>query len=117
MLNMSLAPGIPSAKGMIAKIIGTAPLKPTHDTYVLSLRVIFLNGKRHRNTVSGRAKNIIKKLIISPGTIIGISSCGFTSKPRVKNIINWKSHAKPSKNLIDDLLCTNLELPITKPPI
>lgn len=101
----------------MANMIGTAPLKPTHDTYVLSLNCIFRNGSRQKITVNGREKNIIRKLIISPGIIMGINSCGFTSNPKVRNMINCDIHANPSKKLSDERLWTNFELPITNPPM
>ena len=54
---------------------------------------------------------------MQPGIMIGISSCGFTSNPNVKNMINWLNHDKPSKKRIVVRLCMNLEFPITKPPM
>jgi hypothetical protein len=116
-LNINRACGTPSTSGIMANIIGTAPRNPTQEIYTLSLLSIFRNGSKHKNTVSGREKNIIEKLIIRPGIIIGISSCGFTNKPSVKNMINCAIHANPSKKPSEERLCTNFELPITKPPI
>ena len=84
-LNIHLACGTPAAKGKIAKIIGTAPLKPTHETYNLSLSLIFLKGVKVRNTTIGRPKNIRNIDTINAGTITPTNSLGFTNKPRVKN--------------------------------
>src|SRR5690606_32699330 len=104
MLNISLALGKSATSGNMAKIIGTAPRNPTQDIYTLSLVGIFGKGNKHKKTVIGREKNIIKKLIIKPGIIIGTNSAGFTSKPKVRNIINCDIHAKPSKKLSDERL-------------
>ena len=38
-------------------MIGTAPLKPTHETNIRELKFIFLNGSRQIRTLSGRAKS------------------------------------------------------------
>src|SRR5690554_1452456 len=102
MLKISRACGTSATNGNIAKIIGTAPLKPTQDTKILSFLSIFLKGSRHKNTVSGRETNIIKKLMISPGIRISSNSEGFTSKPNVKNKINCDNQAKPSKKFREE---------------
>ena len=106
-----------SAKGIMAKIMGTAPLSPTHEINALSFIPMLLKGHNVIKTLSGRATNIITKLIIKPGISTGNNSCGFTNSPSVRNIINCESHASPSKKLSELFLCTNSELPMTKPPM
>src|SRR5690606_39442900 len=57
-LNISLAWGTPAASGRMAKMIGTAPRKPTQETKVLSLSVILEKGSRVAKTLMGRVNNI-----------------------------------------------------------
>src|SRR5690606_30287254 len=85
-LNIKSAWGTSAAKTIIAKIIGTAPRKPTQEINVLDLKDIFLKGSKQRNTLRGRVIKIIKKLMINPGTMIGINSDGLMSNPKVRNI-------------------------------
>src|SRR5690606_1686683 len=115
-LNIKREFGISEANTIIAKIIGTAPRKPTQEIKVLSFPPIFLNGNKHKNTLKGRVMKIILKLMINPGTIMGISSEGLMSSPRVRNISNWLIQAMPSKKFRDERLCANWELPMTNPP-
>lgn len=70
----------------MAKIIGTAPLSPTHDIYTRALVVKFLNGNKHRKTVMGRANMIIKIPINRPIPITGNNSEGLTNNPNVRNM-------------------------------
>ena len=66
--------------------MGTAPLKPTHETKALSRLVILLNGIKHRYTLSGRATIIIKKEIINLELKHQHSTTlEFTKRPSVKN--------------------------------
>src|SRR5690606_5744225 len=116
-LNINRAWGTSAANTIIAKIMGTAPLSPTHEIKTLSLTCILGNGNKHINTLNGRVMKIIIKLMMSPGTITGTSSDGLISKPKVRNINNWLIHAIPSKKFKDARLWTNLELPKTNPAI
>ena len=86
MLNICSEPGIPSTIGYVAKIIGTAPFRPTQDVKILALNEIFLNGSRHSSTVSGLPTNIRNRPISSAIGATVIISLGFTSRPSVRNI-------------------------------
>ena len=48
----------PATIGYVAKIMGTAPRRPTHDTYSRALVVNRLNGASDTITAKGRATSI-----------------------------------------------------------
>ena len=114
-LNIVSLSGMPEALHSMAKIIGTAPRNPTHDTNTLSLKPYCLKNAKETNTLRGRVTNIITTLIIKPGTNTLFNSDGLTSSPSVRNIVSWHNHDIPSKKLRVDRLCTNFELPTISP--
>ncbi|OPZ94487.1 MAG: hypothetical protein BWY72_02332 [Bacteroidetes bacterium ADurb.Bin416] len=87
-LKINLALGTSAARVIIAKIMGTAPFRPTQDTNNLSLEGMRRKGARHRKTLKGRVTRISATLMSKPGTMIGINSLGLTSKPSVRNMTN-----------------------------
>ena len=89
-------------------MIGTAPRKPTHETYARALVVIFRNGRRHKNTLIGRASMIMNIPIRILNTATGSNSAGFTKSPNVRNITIWNSQVIPSKKVVRLFLCTTL---------
>src|SRR5690606_38785664 len=76
MLNINLALGISAARTIMAKIMGTAPRRPTQDIKILSFLGILRKGSRHIITLMGRVTNIIRTLMMIPGTIMGTNSLG-----------------------------------------
>ncbi len=84
----------------MARIIGTAPLKPTQDINNFSLNLnlfpSFRNGNKERKTLAGRATKNKKAESKSPGTITWKILEGKTNKPSVINIAIWLNTAKPS---------------------
>ena len=97
--------------------MGTAPRRPTQQTYNRLLKVILRKGRRHNKTLTGRAKMIIKIPISRPSQEMLIRSFGLTSKPRVRNMIIWKSQAVLSKKLVIFFLYTIRRFPTTSPAI
>ena len=117
MLNICSEPGIPATIGYVAKIIGTAPFRPTQEVNSLARNEILRNGSRQMKTVSGRPtksrNNPMSKAIGATCSI----SCGLTSSPRLRNIPICIIHVMPSmKERISFLLFIGL-LPIMKPAI
>ena len=65
MLNICPAPGISDTTGYVAKMMGTAPRRPTHETNDLERVVMALNGASERKTLRGRPTAIMKMPISS----------------------------------------------------
>ena len=86
-------------------MIGTAPRRPTQETYTLALVLICLKGARHKKTLMGRARMIMKKPTNKPSPAMGSKSRGLTSKPKVRNMTIWKSQVNPSKKVVTLFLC------------
>ncbi len=86
---------MPAKSGKVAKTMGTAPLKPTHDKNAFS-ELGILKKLRLVNTLMGRATRIKNKEIRSPMPITFKSSEADTRSPRLKNKIICISQAKPS---------------------
>ena len=94
--------------GYVAKMMGTAPRKPTHETYARAFVVIFRKGRRHKNTLIGRASIIMNIPIKILKVATGSNSAGFTKRPNVRNITIWNNHVIPSKKVVRLFLCTTL---------
>ena len=69
-LNIMSAFGTPAMSGKVAKTIGAAPRKPTHETnnFSLTVRVVNINVAK---TLAGRATNIKNKERITPTPMMG----------------------------------------------
>ena len=87
----------PAIIGNTARIIGTAPRRPTQLINIRSRRLKPRNGSRPANTDSGRAIKIIHIDRMSAGIAIGHRSDGVTSRPSTRNMAICASHARPSK--------------------
>ena len=60
---------------------------------------------RHKKTLMGRARMIMKKPTNKPSPAMGSKSRGLTSKPKVRNMTIWKSQVNPSKKVVTLFLC------------
>lgn len=88
---------VPAIIGNTARIMGTAPRRPTQLINTRSRRLKPRNGSRPANTDRGRAMNIIHIDSSSAGIAIGSRSEGVTSRPSTVNMAICASHAVPSK--------------------
>ena len=88
--------------GYVAKIMGTAPRRPTHETKIRARRLKLRNGSRPKNTASGRATNIRNRATAPPriNTSGRISSSELTSNPMVMNMTICASHVNPSMKVV-----------------
>ncbi len=85
----------PAIIGNTARIMGTAPRRPTQLINTRSRRLKPRNGSRPANTDRGRAMNIIHIDSSSAGIAIGSRSEGVTSRPSTGT---WRSApATPSR--------------------
>ena len=77
--------GVLSMRGKVAKVIGTAPLSPTHERKASSFRVK-PNANAYSSTASGRARKNNTRLIriASPATFN--NRLGKHNKPKTMNI-------------------------------
>ena len=91
-LKIIRASGKLAIKGKIASTIGTAPRRPTQETYAISVGVK-RKGARHKPTASGRATNISTAATPSAGQANPAISEGVTSKPSNTNISACDSQA------------------------
>ena len=95
-------------------MIGTAPRKPTQEMNTRSRHGKW-KGSSETNTASGRATKMRKSAITSAGTATGASSAGVASRPSMRNMPIWDSHASPScTRRMFSSACT-CRLPITTP--
>ena len=85
-LKISEAPGKPKIKGNIAKIMGTEPRNPTHETRVISLRLKPEMAKTGI-TASGLATKINTKAISNPSNHTSNNDVGVINKPNTTNIV------------------------------
>jgi hypothetical protein len=89
------ASGSPARTGMIARKIGTAPRKPTHEMNVIS-GAVYRNGSKHSATAIGRATSMSTAAIATEGASIGTKALGVTSRPSMRKRTIWLSQAKAS---------------------
>src|SRR3546814_20432418 len=80
---MVCAWGICSSTGIVARKIGTAPRRPTHEMKPISPRLNFI-GAMERITAMGRETNISTAAMMSEGTRIGSSLDGLKRRPIIK---------------------------------
>src|SRR3990167_7374009 len=95
-LKNSWAFGRPAISGNTARMIGTAPRRPTQAIKARSRSWKARNGSRPIKIDSGRANRIIHSARPRAGRAIGNSSWGVTSRPRTRNIPICASQARPS---------------------
>ncbi|MCY1181108.1 hypothetical protein D9M73_215950 [compost metagenome] len=95
-LKNSWASGRPAISGNTARMIGTAPRRPTQEINSFSRPWKARNGISPTSTDSGRATRIIHSARPIAGRAIGQRSCGVTSRPRTRNMPICASQAMPS---------------------
>jgi hypothetical protein len=77
------ASGIPASTGIIARNIGTAPRRPTHEIKTIS-DPVYRKGSKHSATAIGRATSIRTAAIKIEGQSIGTKALGATSRPSIR---------------------------------
>ncbi len=98
-------------------MIGTAPRSPTQEINSRELMFIFLKGRRQSRTLSGRARTIMKMPIKVAGMAMDNISWGFTSNPKLRNMMIWKSQVMPLIKVAISLRFTMRALPTIIPAI
>jgi hypothetical protein len=84
------ASGNPASTGIIARKIGTAPRRPTHEMKASS-SAVYRKGSKHSATVTGRATSMSTTAIKSEGPSIGTKALGVTSKPSMRKRTIWRA--------------------------
>ena len=95
MLNITAEFSTLYISGKVASMIGAPPRNPTHDTKVRSF-IVNLLPIIQRNTTSGRATNIMIRLMPRPNQSPFRSPCGETSSPSIPNNVTCISQPMPS---------------------
>ena len=80
---------------MIARKIGTAPRRPTHEMKAIS-GAVYRNGNKHNVTASGRATSMSTAATTSEVPRVGTKAVGVTSRPSMRKRTIWLSQAKAS---------------------
>jgi hypothetical protein len=80
---------------MIARKIGTAPRRPTHEMKAIS-GAAYRKGSKHSATATGRATSVSTAATTSEGPRIGTKALGVTSRPSMRKRTIWLSQAKAS---------------------
>ena len=99
MLNSSRLPGTSASTGNVASTTGTAPRSPAQPSTSRS-RLPKLANSVAGKTASGRATAAATSASTVPSTAMSSSWCGNTSRPRVRNIPTWATHARPWWNAV-----------------
>ncbi len=115
MLKIWSEPGMSATTVNIAKMIGVAPLSPTHEMNTLALNESLLNGRSEMNTASGRPTKVMNIPISRATGATESISLGLTSSPSVRNIPICISHVTVSLNLKTSLLWAIGLLPMITP--
>src|SRR6266478_9496162 len=68
----------PARTGIIARKIGTAPRRPTHEMKAIS-GAVYRNGNKHNTTASGRATSMSTAATTSEVPRVGTKALGVTS--------------------------------------
>ncbi|MNP41430.1 hypothetical protein D3C76_1351340 [compost metagenome] len=95
-LKNSWALGSPAISGNTARMMGTAPRRPTQAMKAFSRSWKARKGNNPRKTDSGRARTIIHRARPRAGRMMGNSSWGVTSRPRTRNMPICASQVRPS---------------------
>ena len=83
MSKIALPAGTPAVAGIVARMMGTAPRSPAHDSRACS-RQSRRNGRSETTTAVGRATRTRMAATTRPGTATRGNSAGETSRPRIR---------------------------------
>lgn len=92
---MRRLPGSPMSRGYVARMMGTAPRRPTQGTEAISRGEKRKKGSRPA-TATGRATRIRTADTARPAGATSTSRLGNARSPSIVNITIWASHAIPS---------------------
>ncbi len=115
MLKIWSEPGMPATTVNIAKMIGVAPFRPTHEMKALALNESFLKGRSEMKTESGLPTKVMNTPIRRATGATDSISLGLTNNPKVRNIPICISHVTVSLNLKTSLLWAIGLLPMITP--
>ncbi|MCY1185441.1 hypothetical protein D9M73_262180 [compost metagenome] len=114
-MKYSCALGRPAISGNTARMIGTAPRRPTQEIKAFSRPWKALNGSRLATTDKGRATRIIHRARPRAGRAMGSRSWGVTSRPSTRNMPICASQAMPSSMCRMPWRLRTGRLPMTRP--
>ena len=99
MLKISRLPGTSAITGKVASTTGTAPRSPAQPSTIRSRLPSFANTVAGK-TASGRATAAAISASTVPWSQMLSSWCGNTSRPSVRNMPTWATHASPWWNAV-----------------